>query len=169
LLQASFIPLVAQRDRRDWTRYRTKLVPERARAGNRVQGVLERANIKLAAVASAVRGVAGRAMLEALMAGQADAATMAALTKRRRRRKIPALEQALAGTVRDHQRRLVMMQLRHIDFFDEQIEALNSAMAGCVTTLSQEAVAARSPPGPCACRGASSHWGAPAVNVHPRD
>jgi hypothetical protein len=73
---------------------------------------------------------------------------MAALAKRRRRRKIPALEQALTGTVRDHQRRLVMMQLRHIDFFDEQIEALNSAMAGCVTTLSQEAVAARSPPAP---------------------
>jgi transposase len=87
-------------------------------------------------------------MLEALMAGQADPATMAALAKRRRRRKIPALEQALTGTVRDHQRRLVMMQLRHIDFFDEQIEALNSATAGCVTTLSQEAVAARSPPAP---------------------
>jgi len=139
LLQASFIPPIAQRDLRDLTRYRTKLVQERAREVNRVQGVLERANIKLASVASDVLGVSGRAMLEALIAGQADPATMAALAKRRMRSKIPALEQALTGTVRDHHRRLLAMQLRHIDFLDEQIAALNSAIAHCVTTLSQEA------------------------------
>jgi len=119
LLQASFIPPIAQRDLRDLTRYRTKLVQERAREVNRVQGVLERANIKLASVASDVLGVSGRAMLEALMAGQADPATMAALAKRRMRSKIPALEQALTGTVRAHHRRLLAMPLRHIDFLDE--------------------------------------------------
>jgi len=81
-------------------------------------------------------------MLEALIAGQADPATMAALAKRRMRRKIPALEQALTGTVRDHHRRLLAMQLRHMDFLDEQIAALNSAIAQCVTTLSQEAAGA---------------------------
>src|SRR5215475_4941829 len=108
LLQASFIPPIAQRDLRDLTRYRTKLVQERAREVNRVQGVLERANIKLASVASDVLGVSGRAMLEALIAGQAAPATMAALAKRRMRSKIPALEQALTGTVRDHHRRLLM-------------------------------------------------------------
>src|SRR5215468_4179733 len=67
LLQASFIPPRGQRDVRDLTRYRTKLVQERAREVNRVQGVLERANIKLASVASDVLGVSGRAMLEALV------------------------------------------------------------------------------------------------------
>src|SRR5919204_3111430 len=107
LLQASFIPPVAQRDLRDLTRYRTKLVQERAREVNRVQGVLERANIKLASVASDVLGVSGRAMLEALIAGKADPAAMAALAKRRMRSKIPALEQALTGTVRDHHRCLL--------------------------------------------------------------
>ena len=148
LLQASFIPPIAQRDLRDLTRYRTKLVQERAREVNRVQGVLERANIQLASVASDVLGVSGRAMLEALITGQADPATMAALAKRRMRSKIPALEQALTGTVRDHHRRLLAMQLRHIDFLDEQIAALNSAIAQCVTTLSQEAPVSPAPLAP---------------------
>src|SRR5262249_42218125 len=62
LLQASFIPSPGQRDLRDLTRYRTKLVQERSREVNRVQGVLERANIKLASVASDIMGVSGRAM-----------------------------------------------------------------------------------------------------------
>jgi transposase len=105
-LQASVLPPLAQRERRDLTRARTKLVQERAREVNRVQSVLERANIKLASGASDVLGVSGRAMLEALSAGQADPATRAALAKRRMRRKLPALEQALTGTVRDHHRRL---------------------------------------------------------------
>jgi transposase len=140
LLQASFIPPIAQRDLRDLTRYRTKLVQERAREVNRLQGVLERANIKLASVASDIMGVSGRAMLEALIAGQADPATMAALAKRRMRSKIPALEQALTGTVRDHHRRLLTMQLGHIDFLDTQIEALNRAIESCMATLSQEVV-----------------------------
>jgi transposase len=105
-LQASVLPPLAQRERRDLTRARTKLGQERAREVNRVQGVLERANIKLASGASDVLGVSGRAMLEALSAGQADPATRAALAKRRMRRKLPALEQALTGTVRDHHRRL---------------------------------------------------------------
>src|SRR6266511_3993679 len=66
LLQASFIPLRAQRDLRDLTRYRTKLVQERSREVNRVQGVLERANITPAAVATDIMGVSARAILAAL-------------------------------------------------------------------------------------------------------
>jgi transposase len=71
LLAASFIPPQGQRDLRDLTRYRTKLVQERSRAVNRVQGVLERANIKLASVATDIMGVSGRAILAALIAGRA--------------------------------------------------------------------------------------------------
>src|SRR6185295_14042816 len=107
LLQASFIPPQGQRDVRDLTRYRTKLVQERSREVNRVQGVLECANIKLASVATDIMGVSGRAMLEALIAGRADPATMADLAKRRMRSKIPLLEQALTGVVRDHHRQLL--------------------------------------------------------------
>jgi transposase len=72
LLQASFIPPAAQRDLRDLTRYRTQLVQERSREVNRVQGVLERANIQLASVASEIMGVSGRAILAALIARRAD-------------------------------------------------------------------------------------------------
>ncbi len=73
---------------------------------NRVQGVVERANSKLASVASDIMGVSERAMLDAQVAGRADPQTMAALAKRRMRRQSPLLEQALTGLVRDHHRRL---------------------------------------------------------------
>jgi transposase len=126
LLQASFIPPQGQRDLRDLTRYRTKLVQERSREVNRVQGVLERANIKLAAVATDIMGVSGRAILAALLEGRAEAAVMAELAKGRMRTKIPLLEQALTGLMRDHHRRLLALQLAHIDFLDEQIDALNT-------------------------------------------
>jgi transposase len=126
LLQASFIPPAGQRDLQDVTRYRTKLVQERSREVNRVQGVLERANMKLASVATDIMGVSGRAILAALVEGRADPATMAELAKRRLRSKIPLLEQALTGLVREHHRRLLAIQLAHIDFLDEQIDVLSA-------------------------------------------
>jgi transposase len=111
---------------RDLTRYRTKLVQERSREVNRVPGVLERATSKLAAVATDSMGVSGRAILAALITGRADPATMAELAKGRMRTKLPLLEQALTGLVRDHHRRLLTMQLAHIDCLDEQIDALSA-------------------------------------------
>ena len=139
LLQASFIPPQGQRDVRDLTRYRTKLVQERVREVNRLQGVLERANIKLASVASDILGVSGRAMLEALIAGKADPATMANLAKRRMRAKIPLLEQALTGVIRDHHRQLLAMQLAHVDFLAKQIAALNTTIETALKALSPDA------------------------------
>jgi transposase len=136
LLQASFIPPLEQRDLRDLTRYRTKLVQERSREVNRVQGVLERANIKLASVATDIMGVSARAILAALVEGRADPSTMAELAKRRMRSKIPLLEQALTGLVRDHHRQLLAMQLAHIDFLDEQIDALDAEITRRLATLS---------------------------------
>jgi transposase len=142
LLQASFIPPQGQRDWRDLPRYRTKLVPERVREVQRVHGVLERANIKLASVIAAILGVSGRAMLEALIAGRADPAALAELAKRRMRSKIPLIEQALTGIVQDHHRQLMAMQLAHSDFLDEQIETLNQAIEASLKALSVDA-----PPG----------------------
>ena len=136
LLQASFIPPAAPRDLRDLTRYRTKLVQERGREVNRVQGVLERANIKLAAVATNIFGVSGRAILAALIEGRADPAMMAELAKGRLRSKLPLLEQALTGLVRDHHRRLLTIQLTHIDFLDEQIDALSAEITRALMDLS---------------------------------
>src|SRR5262247_1839814 len=135
LLQASFIPPKGQRDVRDLTRYRTKLVQERVREVNRLQGVLERANIKLASVASDVMGVSSRAILAALVDGRADPATMAELARGRLRSKLPLLEQALSGLVRDHHQQLLAMQLAHIDFLEEQIATLNMTIAERLSAL----------------------------------
>src|SRR5215469_2552910 len=87
LLRASFIPPAAQRELRELTRYRTALIQERAAEINRVQKVLEGANIKLGAVASNVLGVSGKAMLQAIVAGTTDAAALADLAKGRLREK----------------------------------------------------------------------------------
>jgi transposase len=136
LLQASFIPPQGQRELRELTRYRTKLVQERSREVNRVRGVLERANIKLAAVATDIMGVSGRAILAALIQGRADPAAMAELAKGRMRTKLPLLEQALTGIVRAHHRQLLAMQLAHIDFLDEQIDSLSAGIIHRLTDLS---------------------------------
>jgi hypothetical protein len=75
-------------------------------------------------------------MLDVLIAVRAAPQTMAALAKRRMRRKFPLLEQALTGLVHDHHRRLLTIQLAHIDFLDEQIEALGTAIAASPMALS---------------------------------
>lgn len=135
LLKASFIPAPPQRELRDLTRYRSTLVQERARAIQRLQKVLEQANIKLASVATDVLGVSGRRMLDALVAGQADAATMAALAKGRLRNKLPELAKALTGIVAPHQRFLLAQQLVHIDFLDEQIETVSQQITQQLETM----------------------------------
>ena len=143
LLRPSFIPPQPQRDLRDLTRYRTTLVQERARVVNRVQKLLEGANIKLASVASDVLGLSGRAMLEALVAGQSDAAAMAELAQGKLRPKRPQLAQALTGRVRPHHRFLLAQQLVHIDFLEEQIATLGEEI-----TRQLAAAAPPQPPAP---------------------
>jgi transposase len=125
LLRASFIPPRPDRELRELTRYRTSLVRERAAEVNRVQKVLEGANIKLAAVASNVLGVSGRAMLEAMIAGVSEPKRLADLARGRLRDKRPALEEALAGRLGSHQRFLLNVQLHHIDELDSAIETIS--------------------------------------------
>jgi transposase len=129
LLRPSFVPDRPQRELRELTRYRTALVDERAAEVNRLHKTLEGANIKLAAVATDPLGVSGRQILEALVAGTTDAATLAALAKGRLRTKLPQLEQALVGRVGAHQRFLVARQLAHIDFLDAQIVEVSAEIA----------------------------------------
>lgn len=114
LLRASFIPPRPIRELRDLTRQRTQLIRERAAAANRVQKVLEDANIKLAGVASDVLGVSGTDMLEALIAGETDTAKIADLARMRLRAKIPQLQLALEGRMTEHHRFLLRMHLDHV-------------------------------------------------------
>lgn len=125
LLKASYIPERPQRDLRDLIRYRTSLIGERAREINRVQKVLEDANVKLASVASNVMGVSGRQMLEAIIAGNEDPEALAALAKGRLRSKIPDLERALSGRIRTSHRLLLRLHLEHIDDLTNKVEELN--------------------------------------------
>ena len=125
LLKPSFIPAKPQRALRELTRYRTRLVQERARVVNRVQKLLEGANIKLSSVASDVMGVSARAMLAEIVAGQTDAELMANLARGRMRSKIPELEKALTGIVQPHHRFVLAQQLDHIDFLDEKVETFS--------------------------------------------
>lgn len=125
LLRASFIPPVGQRELRELTRFRTSFVRERATLVNRLQKVLESANIKLASVASDVLGVSGRAMLDALIEGHTQPAVMAELAKGRMRTKRAELAKALEGRVKAHHRFLLTELLCQIDSLDETIARFN--------------------------------------------
>ncbi|RIK34531.1 MAG: IS110 family transposase, partial [Chloroflexi bacterium] len=128
LLRGSFIPPQPQRDLRELTRQRTSLVQDRTTVVNRLHKVLEWANIKLTSVASDVTGASARAILAAILAGQSDAPALADLAQGRLRHKLPALERALAGHVREHHRFLIANHLAQIDFLDEQIAVFDAAI-----------------------------------------
>jgi transposase len=137
LLKASFIPPEPIRELRDLTRQRTQLIGERASAANRIQKVLEDANIKLASVATDVLGVSGRDMLEALIAGQTDPEQLADLARKRLREKIPALERALQGRVTDHHRFLLRMHLDHVTHLEELIGRLSHRVEELMAPFAQ--------------------------------
>jgi transposase len=126
LLAPSFVPDRPARELRELTRYRSSLVRDRTAETNRLQKSLEGANIKLASVVSNVRGVSARAILAELVAGQEDAAALAALAVGSLRHKQTELTRALTGRVSEHQRFLVAQHLTHIDFLDEQIAAVTA-------------------------------------------
>lgn len=125
LLKGSFIPPQPIRDLRDLTRYRKSLSDERVREVNRLQKLLESANIKLSSVATDVMGISGRAMLEALVGGHTDPETLAELARGKLRKKLSLLREALQGRFRPHHRFLLEQILSHIDFLDEAIESVS--------------------------------------------
>jgi transposase len=109
LLRGSFVPPAPQRQLRELTRQRAQLMHQKATVANRIQKVLEDANIKLASVATDVLGMSGRDMLEAIVAGKLDAAKLAELARGKLRAKIPALQGALHGRVTEHHRFLLRL------------------------------------------------------------
>jgi transposase len=120
LLRPSLVPPAAIRQLRDLTRQRAQLTRQRATAAHRIQEVLEDADVKLAAGATDVLGVSGRAILPGLIAGELDAGRRAERARGRLRAQLPALRRALEGRVTDHHR----FQLRLLLDQVEQAEAL---------------------------------------------
>lgn len=129
LLRPSFIPDRASRELRELARYRTSLVRERAAEVNRIQKVLEGANIKLAAVTSDIMGVSGRAMLRAMIAGIDDPQVLADLARGKLRKKQDLLTTALEGRMTEHQRFLLDLQLRHLSDLDQTIAKVGDEIA----------------------------------------
>jgi transposase len=125
LLRPSFIPPRPTRELRDLTRQRTQLIQEKTAVANRIQKVLEDANIKLASVASNALGKSGRDMIEALIRGEFDPVKLADLARRRLRGKIPQLQQALHGSVTEHHRFLLRMLMDHLEHLEQLITRSN--------------------------------------------
>lgn len=126
LLRASFIPPAPQRELRDLTRYRTSLVMDRSRILNRIQKLLEDANIKLGDVVSDITGVSARSMLEALIAGVSDAHELAGLARGRLKAKHEQLVKALQGRFTRHHAFVLGEHLSFLDYLDEAIGRVSS-------------------------------------------
>jgi transposase len=124
LLRSSFVPPKPIRELRDLTRYRRKVVESQAAERNRLQKLLETANIKLASVASDVFGVSGRLMLRALIEGKATPPEMAGLARGLLRKKIPELELALEGRLEEHHRFLLRLQLQRLETAEKDLAVL---------------------------------------------
>jgi transposase len=129
LLRASFVPPTPIRELRDLTRYRASLAQEINRIANRIQKVLEDANIKLASVATDTLGASGRAMLEAIIQGEQDSQRLAEMSRGLLRNKIPELQEALHGRVSRHHRFLLRELLDHLYFVQSKMQRIEQEVA----------------------------------------
>lgn len=139
MIHPSFIPPRPIRELRDLTRRRTKLNHAGNSEKNRVQKILEDANVKLGNVLSDVFGASGQLMLEALLQGKAQPGEIAQLAKGLAKRKIPALVAALEGhQMSDHHRTMIRYSLAHMQFIEEQIEEIDQAIAAKIQHAGME-------------------------------
>jgi transposase len=126
MIRPSFVPPPQIRRLRDVTRYRIDLVETRTAEKNRVEKLLEDAQIKLSVVASDIFGVSGRDMMAALIAGERDPKVLAQMARSRMRGKITALEEAFTGRFTGHHAFLLGKMLARIDAIDADIAELNT-------------------------------------------
>lgn len=124
LLKGSFVPPTTIQDLRDLTRYRAELRQSQNRVANRIQKLLEQSNVKLSSVVSDTLGVSGRRMLEAIITGKDDPQQLAQLARGRLKEKIPQLQQALAGRVREHHRFLLAEYLDEWNALGDRIRRI---------------------------------------------
>ena len=144
MIRPSFVPPPPIRRLRDLTRYRAALVSDCTGEKNRVEKLLEDAQIKLSVVASDIFGVSGRDMMAALIAGQRDPKVLAQLARSRMRVKIPQLEEAFVGRFGEHHRFLLAKMLQRVDAIsadiaevDARIDAEIAPFADTVARLDQ--------------------------------
>ena len=135
LLRPSFIPPREQRELRDLVRYPQTTVEDRTRVVNRIQKVLEDANLKLAAVVTDIQGVSAQEILRTLVGAEQDPPTLAALARGKLLKKRTELEQALVGRMREHHRFLLAELLTHLDFLDGKVATLEARIEDLVAQM----------------------------------
>ncbi|MGH9004966.1 MAG: IS110 family transposase, partial [Acidimicrobiia bacterium] len=139
LLRGSFVPPPVIAQLRDLTRYRKKLVEDRAKETQRIQKLLEDAGIKLDSVVSDVLGKSARQMLEALIAGTRDPGVLADMARTRMRPKIPELRRALQGRFGSHHALLLRVHLDHIDHLSSAVELLDAEVDKMIAPFDEQA------------------------------
>jgi transposase len=140
LLRRSFVPALPQRELRDLTRTRASLLQDKARVANRLQKILEDANIKLGSVASDVLGVSGRAMIRALIDGKMAPEQMADLARKSLRLKIPQLKDALTGKVSEHHRFMLRLLMEEIEHYEQHVARLDRRIEEVMSPLEKAAL-----------------------------
>jgi transposase len=138
MCRPSFIPPKPIRRLRDLTRYRRSLTRERTREKQRVEKLLEDAQIKLSTVASDIFGVSGRQMLEAMIAGERDPKILAQMARTTMRRKITLLREALSGHFDDHHAFLCRMMLDRVDDLSARIEQLTGQIEQAIAPFASQ-------------------------------
>src|SRR5690349_2207537 len=138
LLRASFVPPAAIRALRDYTRARTRLVQERTRCWQRLEKLLESALVKVSSVASKLTTESAKDMVKAMIAGQRDPRTLAALARTRMKARHDELVEALDGMFDDHHGELARMLLDQIAFLDERATQLTARITTALAAMPAE-------------------------------
>jgi transposase len=147
LIQKSYVPTLDLRDLRDLTRYRRSVIKAQTAEKNRLQKLLETANIKLGSVASDVFGKSGTKMLRAMGSGEANKERLADMAEGLLRKKLESLRLALEGNVRDHHRFLLKMQLDRLDQLEKDIATLDAEIQKRLEPYRKEATLLATIPG----------------------
>jgi len=143
LIRSSFVPEQEIQEMRELLRTRKQLGRQQSSHIKRLQKTLEGANIKLDSVITDIVGKSGRAMIQALIAGETDPVKLAALADRRIKASTQELREALRGRVTDHHRFLLHLHLQYIDFADAEIQDIDRKVAALITQMDQEVEAGR--------------------------
>jgi transposase len=142
MLTPSFVPAEAMRQVRDLARARFDLVEDRTRVKQRVEKLLEDALVKISSVLTDLHGKSGRAMLDALIAGERDPQRLAGLARKRARAKLADLQEALDGRFTDHHGRLARLLLDQIDDLTGRITTVTGLLDAALAALAPSADAA---------------------------
>jgi transposase len=132
LLRGSFVPPAQIRELREVTRYRRQLTEERTREVQRLDKVLQDANVKLSSVVSQTMGVTGRSILEALCDGERDPKALAQLAKGKLKAKTVDLGRSVPGRFNEHHAAMTRELLAHIDFLDAALGRLDARVEAMI-------------------------------------